>query len=179
VPIVLGPEGWTRVLLDSLPDDETRRLRGAAAAVGSALQAAGAEGGPAAGPPGAAAVAGAAASAGPARPEGTTGHGGLDGTGDLEADEPSWVAQVEGVHRAGTLTGLTGVFSTRGVSFEHLATEEVDGDGDAGTIHVGFRASERRARALERAVGRLATVRSVVVHGGPCEKAAPPPDHGR
>jgi malate dehydrogenase len=26
VPVVLGPEGWTRVLLDQLPDDEARRL---------------------------------------------------------------------------------------------------------------------------------------------------------
>ena len=41
VPLVLGPEGWTRVLLDALPDDETRRLQGAAAAVGSALRTAG------------------------------------------------------------------------------------------------------------------------------------------
>lgn len=26
-PVVLGPEGWTRVMLDELADDETRRMR--------------------------------------------------------------------------------------------------------------------------------------------------------
>ncbi|MFF3063597.1 lactate dehydrogenase [Oerskovia sp. NPDC057915] len=179
VPIVLGPEGWTRVLLDSLPDDETHRLRGAAAAVGSALRTAGVEGGPGGS---AAAAAGAADAAERAGSAGAAGADASEGPGEAvrpDAAEPSWVAQVEGLHRAGTLTGLTGVFSTRGVSFEHLATEEVEGDGDAGTIHVSFRASERRARALERAVGRLATVRSVVVHGAPRETAAPPRDRGR
>ncbi|MEK8226674.1 hypothetical protein NKG05_12135 [Oerskovia sp. M15] len=43
VPVVLGPEGWKQVLLDTLPDDESRRLRGAAAAVGASLRAAGIE----------------------------------------------------------------------------------------------------------------------------------------
>lgn len=164
VPLVLGPEGWTRVLLDALPDDETHRLRGAAAAVGSALRTAGVVGEPGA----------SAAARGAGRP--TTPEGVPPGP---DAAEPAWVAQVEGLHRAGTLTGLTGVFSTRGVSFEHLATEEVEGDGDAGTIHVGFRASERRARALERAVRRLATVRSVVVHGADGETTAPPHEPAR
>ena len=157
VPLVLGPEGWTRVLLDALADDETRRLHGAAQAVGSALRASGVPdaGDPAGrgGPPDTVRVARPSAARTVLAPDARA--------GDVE---PSWVAQVRGVHRAGTLTGLAGVFSTRGVSFEHLATGEVDGDGDAGTIQVSFRASARRARALERAVGRLATVRSVVVH---------------
>lgn len=186
VPLVLGPEGWTRVLLDALPDDETHRLRGAAAAVGSALRAAGApggRGGAGAGTAGVAATPGTGGTgAGPdrrGRPGAGDGPGRDGGVGRPETPEPSWVAQVEGLHRAGTLTGLTGVFSTRGVSFERLATEEVEGDGDAGTIHVSFRASERRARALERAVGRLATVRSVVVHGAPDETPAPAPDRAR
>ncbi|MEK8226673.1 hypothetical protein NKG05_12130 [Oerskovia sp. M15] len=49
----------------------------------------------------------------------------------------------------------------------------MDGDGDAGTIYVTFRASERRARALERAVRRLATVRSVVVQEAPAGRSSP------
>ncbi|WP_129337262.1 lactate/malate family dehydrogenase [Cellulomonas endophytica] len=36
VPLVLGPEGWTRVLLDALPDDEERRLAGSAARIAEA-----------------------------------------------------------------------------------------------------------------------------------------------
>lgn len=155
VPIVLGPAGWTRVLLDPLPDDEARRLRAAAAAVGSALRSAGLE--PQVGRREGAVLVDRLVSGPVAGPAGQA----VDGPG--EPDDPSWVATVQGVHRVGTLTGLAGVFSTRGVSFEHLATEQVSGGGDAGTIHVTFRASARRAKALERAVRRLATVRSVVV----------------
>ena len=36
VPVVLGPEGWTRVLLDPLPPDEDARLAEAAAAIAAA-----------------------------------------------------------------------------------------------------------------------------------------------
>lgn len=36
VPVVLGPDGWTRVLLDDLPADEAERLAQAAAAIGAA-----------------------------------------------------------------------------------------------------------------------------------------------
>ncbi len=81
--------------------------------------------------------------------------------------ETSWVATVHGLDQPGTLTALTGVFSTRGVSFDSLATGPVDGDGRAGRIVVTFRATPRRTRALERAVRRLATVRSVVVEPTP------------
>lgn len=180
VPLVLGPEGWTRVLLDALPDDETRRLQGAAAAVGSALRTAGvgrADGAARADDATGADRAGGPAPAAPTVPPAWP--GGVEDDGRVEP-EPSWVAQVEGVHRAGTLTGLAGVFSTRGVSFERLATEDVAGDGDAGTIHVAFRASARRARALERAVGRLATVRSVVVQAvpDPATASLPAPPRG-
>ena len=178
VPLVLGPEGWTRVLLDPVPDDEARRLRGAAAAVGASLRSAGIEDGARAGsgddlPSEEVGVeeagmegdqVGQAGQAGQARSRerivAVDGQGARDGA---PAPESSWAAQVHGLHGVGTLTGLAGVFSTRGVSFESLATEPVDGDGDAGTIHVTFRATRRRARALERAVTRLATVRSVVV----------------
>ncbi|MHA7134438.1 lactate/malate family dehydrogenase [Oerskovia turbata] len=179
VPLVLGPDGWTRVLLDALPDDEARRLRAATVAVGSARTSAGASTNPAD-----ARIAPSAkllrATPGVSRENPALGgHArGIDlerATDQTVDAEPSWVARVHGLHRAGTLTGLSGVFSTRGVSFEHLATDEVDGDHDAGTIHVVFRASARRARALERAVGRLATVRSVVVQGVPCGTAPRPP----
>jgi malate dehydrogenase len=172
VPLVLGPTGWTRILLDSLPDDEARRLRAAAAAVGSALAKAGASTNPA--------DARTTLSAEflretPGVSRKNSALSGQETAADRPVDdEPAWVARVHGIHRAGTLTGLAGVFSTRGVSFEHLATDEVDGDHDAGTIHVVFRASARRARALERAVGRLATVRSVVVRGVPSGTAARP-----
>jgi malate dehydrogenase len=37
VPVVLGPEGWTRVMLDDLAPDEDRRLAGAAAAIDASL----------------------------------------------------------------------------------------------------------------------------------------------
>jgi malate dehydrogenase len=93
-------------------------------------------------------------------------------TGDRAASgragaEVAWVATVHGLDQPGTLTALTGVFSTRGVSFDSLATEPVDDDGRAGRIVVTFRATPRRTRALERAVRRLATVRSVVVEPAP------------
>ena len=171
VPLVLGPEGWTRVLLDPLPDDESRRLRGAAAAVGASLRSAGIDDGAWDMVSGEPVRAGCGADAGEPEGAGITGDGAeaggvRDGTVARDgspATEPSWAAEVRGLHRPGTLTALAGVFSTRGVSFESLSTGAVDGDGDTGTIHVTFRATRRRARALERAVTRLATVRSVVV----------------
>lgn len=151
VPVVLGPDGWKRVLLDTLPEDESRRLAQAADGVGQML----------------AAVAPAAPGTGPG-----TGAGTEPGAPGEPATEGSWVVTVHGLDQPGTLTALTGVFSTRGVSFDSLATEPVVGDGRAGRIVVTFRATERRTRALERAVSRLATVRSVVV-----EPAGPAPRH--
>ncbi|WP_255371708.1 ACT domain-containing protein [Cellulosimicrobium sp. CUA-896] len=150
VPLVLGPEGWTRVLLDALPDDEARRLAGAADGVAQMLAATGSPSGATTSAP---AGTTADASAGPA-PAGTA--AGARG-------ERTWVATVHGLDQPGTLTALTGVFSTRGVSFDSLATTPADDGGRVGRIDVTFRATERRTRALERAVGRLATVRSVVV----------------
>jgi acetolactate synthase regulatory subunit len=83
-----------------------------------------------------------------------------------------WVALVRGADRPGTLTALTSVFSTRGVSFESLATGAVD--GDAGTIAVTFRASARRQQLLVRTVERLSVVRSVEVRSAddPAVRAA-------
>ncbi|WP_216093440.1 ACT domain-containing protein, partial [Cellulosimicrobium cellulans] len=93
-------------------------------------------------------------------PPGTRGVPSTDGAAP---GERAWVATVHGLDQPGTLTALTGVFSTRGVSFDSLATTPADDGGRVGRIDVSFRATERRTRALERAVGRLATVRSVVV----------------
>ncbi|MDF2808425.1 MAG: lactate dehydrogenase [Cellulosimicrobium sp.] len=147
VPVVLGPGGWTRVLLDDLPDDEARRLAHAADGVGRMVTASTVR-------------EGSDASAAPA----ATGDPMPSGRAGAEA---AWVATVHGLDQPGTLTALTGVFSTRGVSFDSLATEPVDDDGRAGRIVVTFRATPRRTRALERAVRRLATVRSVMVEPAP------------
>ena len=83
-----------------------------------------------------------------------------------------WVALVRGTDRPGTLTALTSVFSTRGVSFESLATGAVD--GDAGTIAVTFRASARRQQLLVRTVERLSVIRSIEVRSAddPAVRAA-------
>ena len=159
VPVVLGPGGWTRVLLDDLPDDEARRLAHAADGVARMVaastardDAAGEEQHGSTGDP---------APAGDPAPTGDRAPSGRAGA------EAAWVATVHGLDQPGTLTALTGVFSTRGVSFDSLATEPVDDDGRAGRIVVTFRATPRRTRALERAVRRLATVRSVVVEPAP------------
>ena len=72
-----------------------------------------------------------------------------------------WVALVHGDDRPGTLTALTSVFSTRGVSFESLATGAVD--GDAGIIAVTFTASARRQHLLARTVACLSAVQSIEV----------------
>jgi len=84
----------------------------------------------------------------------------------------SWVVLVRGTDRPGTLTALTSVFSTRGVSFSSLATGAVD--GDVGTIAVTFRASPRRQQLLVRTVERLSVVRSVEVRSAddPAVRAA-------
>ena len=92
---------------------------------------------------------------------GRVGTGGLSPDPRLDADRPNerWVGLIQGVDRPGTLTAVTSVFSTRGVSFASLATGSVD--GDAGIIAVSFVATERRQHLLARTVARLAAVRSV------------------
>ncbi|QTE30928.1 ACT domain-containing protein [Pengzhenrongella sicca] len=84
----------------------------------------------------------------------------------------SWVVLVRGADRPGTLTALTGVFSTRGVSFESLTTGAVD--GDVGTIAVTFRATPRRQQLLVRTVERLSVIHSVRVRAAddPAVRAA-------
>lgn len=75
--------------------------------------------------------------------------------------ERHWVALVHGADRPGTLTAVTSVFSSRGVSFDSLSTGSVD--AGSGTIAVTFCASERRQVQLLRTVARLAEVRDVRV----------------
>lgn len=83
-----------------------------------------------------------------------------------------WVVLVRGADRPGTLTALTSVFSTRGVSFESLATGAVD--GDVGAIAVTFHATARRQHLLVRTVERLSVIRSVEVRSAddPAVRAA-------
>ncbi len=83
------------------------------------------------------------------------------GAGGPGAGEQHWVALVHGADRPGTLTAVTSVFSSRGVSFDSLSTGTVD--AGSGTIAVTFCASERRQAQLLRTVARLAEVRGVRV----------------
>ncbi len=75
--------------------------------------------------------------------------------------ENRWVALVRGVDGPGTLTAVTGVLSSRGVSFDSLSTGSVD--AGAGVISVTFTTTERRQIQLMRTVGRLAAVHEVRV----------------
>ena len=79
----------------------------------------------------------------------------------LDPDDERWVAYVRADHRTGTIAALAGVFATRGVNFESLATGDVH--DDAGLVVVTFCAGLRRQRVLTRAVGRLPMVRGVLV----------------
>ena len=79
----------------------------------------------------------------------------------ISDDDDRWVAFVRADHRTGTIAALAGVFATRGVNFESLATGDVAGDD--GLVVVTFRTSERRQRVLVRSVERLDAVRSVLV----------------
>ncbi len=149
VPVTLGPEGWTHVLLDPIADDEARLLSVAGRSTDGMLDALGVAL-PAAGPP----VVGAAASTPPDVAPGA---------------EPSWSVEIDvvGADGVGTVATLTSVFASRGVAVDSLSTRvtEVGSDGRArtGVVAVTFRAGERRARALVRTLERLAMVRAVVV----------------
>ncbi|WHP16107.1 lactate dehydrogenase [Cellulomonas sp. ES6] len=158
VPVVLGPEGWTRVLLDELPPDEERRLAVVAGRIGAAVagwRAEAARAATSAGPDGAGPAETGAADVVP----GTTPAGVAAGASD--PDETPWTAHVVADHRTGTIAALSAVFATRGVNFDALSTTY--SAGDAGTVVIRFRADARRCRALERAIARLAVVRSVGV----------------
>lgn len=72
----------------------------------------------------------------------------------------SWVVQMVGIDRPGTVTAITNVFSSRGVSFASLVTGT--GPRDDGTaITMTFHATETRARQLARTLSRLAQVDAV------------------
>lgn len=73
--------------------------------------------------------------------------------------ERGWLMVVHTQDRPGALSALSAVFSSRGVNFDSLATGAVD--GSVGSIALSFRTTARRARLLDRAVERLATVRAV------------------
>lgn len=82
------------------------------------------------------------------------------GTADV-GEDPGWVAVVRSLDRTGAVTQLAGVFSTRGVSVDSIATG-LAGSGTA-DITLTFRASPRRCHLLVRSVERLATVHDVLV----------------
>lgn len=152
VPLTLGPEGWTHVLLDPIADDEARLLSVAARSTDGMLASLGVMP-PAGGPR----VVGAAAST---PPDVTPGA------------EPTWSVEIEVVaaDAVGTVATLTSVFASRGVAVDSLSTRVTGsvphGRARAGAVAITFRAGERRARALMRTLERLAMVRAVVVHEG-------------
>ena len=76
-------------------------------------------------------------------------------------DGTRWVGWVRAEHRTGAIFALAGVFATRGVNVDSMATGDVH--DDAGLVVVTFRAGERRARLLTRTLERLPQVRSVRV----------------
>ncbi len=150
VPVVLGPEGWTRVLLDEPAGDEARRLSAVAGRIGAAVAGwTAADAPPPA--PGAPAPAGSAAAPAPVAAEPAAD----------DPDDTRWTARVVAEHRTGTVAALAAVFATRGVNFDALSTAYAA--GESGTIEIEFRADERRCRALERTLARLAVVRAVEV----------------
>lgn len=76
-------------------------------------------------------------------------------------DDQRWVGHVRAEHRTGSISALAGVFSTRGVNVDSMATGDLH--DDSGLVVVTFRASERRARLLARTIERLPQVRTVRV----------------
>ena len=146
VPVVLGPEGWTRVMLNEPAPQEARRLLAAADRIDGLLT-----------------------PWGLGRDNGVPGAGDVDrwdaGLGD-ETGAPAeperrWVAELTGDDRTGTLMAVASVFASRGVSFDSLNTGDArDGTGD---ITVTFSATARRQRLLIRTVARLQAVGAVRV----------------
>ncbi|MGN8244411.1 lactate/malate family dehydrogenase [Cellulomonas soli] len=152
VPVVLGSEGWTRVLLDELAPDEDARLTGVveriAAGVDPYLRG---ETRPTVAPT-------ADASAVPAAPDPTP-----DLAPGTDPDDTRWVARIDTDHRTGAIAALAAVFATRGVNVDSLRTDDTADGAEAGTVVVAFRADERRCRVLVRSLERLAVVRTVDV----------------
>ncbi len=82
-------------------------------------------------------------------------------TVDLPDEDPGWVAVVHTADRTGVVTRLAGVFSTRGVNVDSIASGVLAGS-DA-RVTLTFRSSQRRCRVLVRSVERLPEVRDVIV----------------
>lgn len=139
VPLVVGPEGWGRVLLDPLAEDEEELLLASARQIATVVDSYAVAASPANASPGSVSVPG-APDPDPAR-------------------EVHWVSEIRGADRTGTLTAIASVFSSRGVNFESFTTTEI-GDG-TGVMRVAFRASERVQRVLTRTLERLAVIESV------------------
>ena len=159
VPVVLGSEGWTRVLLDELAPDEDVRLTGVveriAAGVDPYLRAS--EVRPTTAPPLATQAAPESETAPDAEPAPAA------EVVEPDPDAARWVARIDTDHRTGAIAALAAVFATRGVNVDSLRTDDTDDGAEAGTVVVAFRADERRCRVLVRSLGRLAVVRAVEV----------------
>jgi acetolactate synthase small subunit len=82
-----------------------------------------------------------------------------------QTEKKRWLFRARVVDRAGALTSITSVFSSRGISLdtvaghgaEHAATGE-------GTVLVSFRSTEREKNVMRRLVERLSKVHSVEEH---------------
>ncbi|WP_285100611.1 lactate dehydrogenase [Promicromonospora sp. MEB111] len=140
VPVILGPEGWSRVVLDPLADDEAAALAASGRMIDAMLDGLGIA------PAGADPVVGMAA----AMPS------------EAGADIRTWEvdAEVRGADEVGVVATLTSVFSTRGVTVDAVST----GPGSANHVQLRFRAGARLALSLVRTLERLSMVRRVVVH---------------
>lgn len=146
VPVILGPDGWTRVILDRLPDDEVQALAESGRTIDGMLDAlditdlrtAPRRGGSAGEKPATEAVEGGRA-------------GDPIGRYDVEIEVPH-------ASDPGVVATLTGVFADRGVVVDAVATNP------RGSVGISFRAPERLARSLVRTLERLAIARKVVAH---------------
>lgn len=140
VPVILGPEGWSHVLLDPLADDEAAALAASGRMIDDLLDRLGIV------------------------------RAGADPVVDMTAVTPptvgadtlTWELHVEvrGADEVGVVTTLTSVFSTRGVTADAVSTVR----GGASAVRLRFRAGERRALSLVRTLERLSMVTKVVVH---------------
>ncbi|NHC44201.1 ACT domain-containing protein [Motilibacter aurantiacus] len=75
--------------------------------------------------------------------------------------ERRWVFLADSADQPGALTSITGVFSTRGVNFDSVATST--STPGIGTVVGLFRASERRCQQLARTLRRLEAVQRVTL----------------
>jgi malate dehydrogenase len=151
VPVILGPDGWTRVILDPLPDDEAHALTESGRAIDTMLDALNVPHVPH------------VPHLGTASREGES----LDRPTAAAAGDPRAAAavarydvEVEVTDAAdpGVVATLTGVFADRGVVVDAVATNP------RGSVGISFRAPGRLAHSLVRTLERLAMARKVVAH---------------